>query len=329
MKKLSVIICALALSLASYATDVQLVVEKVDNHGLVEGNTYRVYAAMPNPAQSLHIVFGDMEHPLSIQCTAPLYQHPYGGYSTSLINETTLALAEQLLYDSWITIGYETATGNDLWDLGIDFGDFSAGGGLFCNNGGWFLLPTDDRCLSPTSLVLIGQFTTTGVVSGVMNLQGWSLPQTVWQTYGATFSTENAQVFGCTDNTASNYKPEATYNDNTCQYRSANTGAQEIGIAPETKEFNDADLLWSVFPNPLQGNLIHLQFKQQILVSDENATIDIYNMNGSLVATHTISAGSVVGGNKITIQQDLPAGSYKVVLGRNGNGESKTLVVIK
>jgi hypothetical protein len=72
-----------------------------------------------------------------------------------------------------------------------------------------------------------------------------------------------------------------------------------------------------------------LQFKQQIVLSDENATIDIYNMNGLLVATHTISAGSVVGGNKITIQQDLPAGSYKVVLGKNGNGESKTLVVVK
>jgi hypothetical protein len=329
MKKLSVFICALAISFASYATDVQLIVEKVDNHGLVDGNTYRVYAAMPNVQQSLHIVFGDAEHPLSIQCTAPLYQHPYGGYSTSLINETTLALAEQLLYDSWITIGYETATGNDLWDLGIDFGDFAAGGGLFCNNGGWFLLPTDDRCLSSNSLILIGQFTTTGIVSGVMNLQGWSAPQAVWQTYGATFSTENAHVFGCTDHSASNYNADATYNDNTCDYRSANTGEIAIATQAETKDFSDAQLLWEVFPNPLQGNLIHLQFKQQIELSEENATIDIYNMNGSLVATHTINAGSIVSGNKITIQQDLPAGSYKVVLGKNGNGESKTLVVIK
>ena len=80
----------LALCLTSVLTaqpvlvdgDVCLDVEVVAIHteGDLEGmTTYRLYATLPGPADVVTTVFGDVEHPTSLQTTTSFYQSPLGG----------------------------------------------------------------------------------------------------------------------------------------------------------------------------------------------------------------------------------------------------------
>ncbi len=90
MKKTLFFLVAGMLSATSWATNAQLVVEQVNNNNAVTGNTYRVYAQMPDAQHSLHIVYGDMENPLLIETTAPLYQNSFGGYSAVNLSQAAL-----------------------------------------------------------------------------------------------------------------------------------------------------------------------------------------------------------------------------------------------
>ena len=82
-------------------------------------------------------------------------------------------------YDSWFTIGSEDSNGtSDVQQVGMDtyFADFEAGGGFTVDTfigGSWFLLPNQsaDAEAGADGRVLIGQFTTDGVVNLTMNFQ--------------------------------------------------------------------------------------------------------------------------------------------------------------
>jgi hypothetical protein len=53
------------------------------------------------------------------------------------------------------------------------FGSFEAGGALTTDNGAWFVLPDKRQAFAPEDKrILIGQFTTTGKVSGLINIHG-------------------------------------------------------------------------------------------------------------------------------------------------------------
>lgn len=328
MKKLLTLLIASSLVSLAQANDVQLIVQKVNNNGAVAGDTYRVFAQMPEVTHSLHIVFGDMQNPLTIESTAPFYQHEYGGNSAVNLSDAAMQTSVALQYDSYITVGYSNSTDNGMWDIGVDFTDFNEGQSILVNNGGWFMIPTDAKCTPDASgLVLIAQFTTTGVVTGTLNLQGWTSPQQVWQKKGLTFTTTQAQTFGCTDAAASNYSAEATFNDGTCHFDGGNQEQQAVLAVSESKEAVTNS--WEIFPNPLRDNLIHVQFKTAIDFRKVASKIEILDMTGKLIVSQMISADSVVGGNRITLTQDLANGSYKVVLTQANKQETQTLVVQK
>ena len=171
MKKMLSIVCAVCVAIAANATDAQLLVQKVDNGGVVPGNTYRVYVQLADANKDVHAIFGDATDPLSITSTAPFYQHPFGDYSAIGMNPVAINAAPALAFDSWVTLGYASSEGNDMWDIGMSFTEFNNGNGISTDNGAWFLLPTDEKCdANDLGLVLIAQFTTTGVASGL----GWS-----------------------------------------------------------------------------------------------------------------------------------------------------------
>lgn len=321
MKSLYLIGAALGLSWQVAANDVRLVVEKVNNGGQVAGNTYRVWAELASTEQSLHIVWGEETHPLIIESTAPFFQHAYAGHTPASISPALLALDPTVAFDSWVTVGYENNEGNDLWELGVDFSSFNTGGEILANNGAWFLIPSDEKCSpSPGNLVLIAQFTTTGRVTGTMNLQGWNEPHQAWQVMGATFNTDEAQTFGCTDSGATNFRPDATYDNGSCE-------REEIAAAVET--LSAEAKTWEIFPNPLRDGLLHVQFSNEIIANNEQSLLQIMSTDGKLVASHPLNGGAVLPGNRVTLAQDLAAGTYKVILIRGKVSESKTLIVQK
>ncbi|MFN0031697.1 MAG: T9SS type A sorting domain-containing protein [Flavobacteriales bacterium] len=328
MKKITTLFLALASCIAVYATDeVQLIVQKVNNQSAAAGNTYRVFAQMPDAQHSLHIVFGDATSPINITSTAPFYQHPYGGHSAVNLSAATVATSATLAYDSYITVGYENSADNGMWDIGVDFSTFE-NSSLNTSNGGWFLLPTDAKCNADArGLVLIAQFTTTGVVTGTLNLQGWTAPQEVWQKKGLTFSTTNAQTFGCTDATATNYNASATWNDGTCEHDGQSNTTQAALTSSDNKEAVANS--WEIFPNPLRDDLIHIQFKKEIDLKSAPVQVDILDMQGKLVTSQIINADAVVNGNRFTITQDLAAGTYSVVLTQGDKKETQKLLVEK
>jgi hypothetical protein len=306
----------------AFAADVQLIVQKVENNGLVPGNTYRVYVQVPTDDYSVHAVWGDTQNPLIIESTAPFYQHSLGQYSSNGIHQNIQAIAPELAYDSFITLGYANAEGNSLWDIGVDFNSFDEGGEILTNNGAWFLLPENEKC-SPsenTNLVLIGQFTTQGVASGTLNLQGWKGNKETWNVLGAKFQTTDAKIFGCTDADASNYNPEANFNDGSC--------INEVTELVLSAEELVSDQSWSVFPNPVRDNLVHVQFSKGFVVAP-NAVMEIFDMSGKRLAQHVITNGSWTASNRLTINQQLASGTYKIVINQDGKSESQTLVVAK
>jgi hypothetical protein len=319
-------IFTLAFSLISMAqalaSDVQLVVQKVENNGIVPGNTYRVYAQLPSEDYSVHAVWGDTQHPLVIESTAPFYQHPLGQYSSNGIHQNIIDIAPEIEFDSFITLGYSDSEGNSLWDIGVDFNSFDEGGEILTNNGAWFLLPENEKCapVGSANLVLLGQFTTQGVASGTLNLQGWSTGKQTWNALGLTFVTTDAKTFGCTDASASNFNPDANFNDGSCI-----TTASE-GVL-NTQELV-ASQSWSVFPNPVRDNLVHIQFSKGFTLSP-NAVLEIFDMSGKRLAQHVMSNGSWTASNRLTVNQQLAAGTYKIVISQDGKSESQTLIVAK
>lgn len=322
MKKTILLFIAITLAYSIDATDARLIVQKIDNGGAVSGNTYRIYAELPSAEHSLHIVYGTEANPMSIESTAPFYQNQYGGHSAASISENVFASEPAMKFDSWITLGYENNMSNDMWDLGVDFSAFDNGGSIMATNGGWFLIPTDEKCQPVNkNLVLIAQFTTTGTASGKLNLQGWQGPNNVWKSEGLAFSTTNAEIFGCSDRTAINYQADATFNDGSCAY-----SQDDLNISGKPSSFMPSDS-WEIFPNPLRQNMINVQFNSIQIKGD--VRLDIYDMTGKLVGSHKVNNEHMLGSNRVVVQQDLAAGTYNVMLVQGDTSESKLLVVEK
>lgn len=323
MKKNLLFAAAFAACSITQATDLpsndlqplRLVVQEVNHGGThMPGHTYRVYAQLPSSQYSLQVVYGDASHPLRIESSAPFFQSPYAGASAAGVSSAALLADATVRFDSWITLGYDSNEGNDMWDLGVDFATFDQGGAITAENGGWFLIPTDEKCAPDAQgLVLIGQFTSTGEINGVLNLQGKTGEGETWRQHGLTFNTSNSEVFGCTDSKASNFNPNATFSDGSC-----------IGQTPAITSANEAGS-WDVFPNPLRNNVLNIQLNS--ISVKPGARVDIYDAQSKLTATHTIGKDTMISGNRIAINHSLTAGTYQVVFLQDGMKEAKTIIV--
>jgi hypothetical protein len=174
-KTLSLTIAAGTLIAGSAMADYTgLTFEGVDNG---DGTwTARIYANFTAATDELDAVFGDSQDSLSISSSGGFYQNALGGATSLSINPALIPLFPSLAFDSWVTIGLEDMTGNNMLTIGIDYADFEAGGNIMTDNGSWFATPDDPQVLAGADLrVMVGQFTMYGIdshVSGVLNLQG-------------------------------------------------------------------------------------------------------------------------------------------------------------
>ena len=327
MKNIFAMTAALLMGFGASANNVELVVEAVDNGGLVPGNTYRVYAVLPSAQHSLHAVFAADEHILSVATTGTFFQHQYGSATTETLNEAVIGIEPTLAFDSWVTVGSSTSSNNGLFTTpGLDFSSFLSGNELTILDGAWFVIPSDVNAQSDAgNKVLLMQLTTDGVASGVINVQyhnGVSKATGGFETftteYDLTFSTENAEIFGCTDSNAANYSTEATYDDGSCEGESTDG---ITGIAADTK--------WSIFPNPISDPTFSVKFDTELVLGDDNIIVEATDMNGKIVLTKEYSQENVIGGNRLVIAHELAAGTYTLSAKHRDYSSAQNFVVIR
>ncbi len=143
------------------------------------GTTYRVYATFDNPTDELVAVYALDSAPMVVGVSTSFYQDAVGAVLAQTINPAFFGAFPSLQYDSWFTIGSEDSNGtSDVQQVGMDeyFATFENGGGFTVDTfigGSWFLLPNQsaDAEAGADGRVLIGQFTTDGVVNLTMNFQ--------------------------------------------------------------------------------------------------------------------------------------------------------------
>ena len=186
-------------------------------------DTYRVYANFMDPAAQLVAVYGLQDTALSITTTGTFYQDPLGGPLATASNPLLFPTFPDLAYDSWVTIGAPDNSGSVDF-IGVDFVPFEAGGNLIVDDnvgGTWYILPD----LEPTAFpdadgrVLVGQFTTDGIVDLTINLQYRSADGSNKQAVGQSL-TFPVVTPGCTDAGACNYNPLADFDDGSCDFLS-------------------------------------------------------------------------------------------------------------
>ena len=174
--------CAAAASVEGY----NIVIETVGESP--EGSIQRMYIETPNATDVLSAVTGDVINPTYIRSTQPFYQSPMiTDVTPNGINPAFFGFFPDLAYDSWVTIGIEssmlgaTESAVQVVPATTDWEDqFNAGGDIEMEGefgDGWFVVWDETAGTYTNGLsgddnkVLVGQFTTNGILSGEIFVQ--------------------------------------------------------------------------------------------------------------------------------------------------------------
>jgi len=177
MNRITILLTAVIMGLMVTPMNAQFIrldVDEIDNHGIVPGKTFRVYAVFQSEGDILDAVYGEASAPLSITSTKPFYQHPKGGPLSTDIQRYDMSVNPELAYDSWVTIGSEDNYMNALSGFIMEFGEFETSGGeLVTDNGAWFVTPDKRQSMAGESKrILLMQLTSEGEITGLINLHG-------------------------------------------------------------------------------------------------------------------------------------------------------------
>lgn len=147
--------------------------------------TARLYAKLVNPTDYLTSVSGWDEMEGRIETTTSFYQHPDGWATPNNNNPLLFTPLPDLRWDSWVTIGIDVAPNGAIGEIPVGLfppqtsywvDEFEAGGDLVMDiDGAWFVtLGSSNGTAGEDLRVLVGQFTTDGIISGYLNLQVFS-----------------------------------------------------------------------------------------------------------------------------------------------------------
>ena len=226
--------------------------------------TYHVYANTTSNTDFVSAVFGDSDNVLAFSSEGTIFNSEpsfsYGNEPSSALFTVIPALE----YDSWMTIGMMTAAdGGALSNVGMAdaMDSFNASGNFYIDDpigGSWFYpgFPCGaspiEECSSnfaafggDDNKVLLAQITTDGSFTGVFNVQvfigGFQTNTINYNVVG--FSTNPADVFGCTDIEASNYNELATVEDYSCVLPCTLELVVESAVAPTCFGDNNGSLV--------------------------------------------------------------------------------------
>jgi hypothetical protein len=230
-----------------------------DASGIPGLRTYRLYVTTENATDAVSAVTGLTDQtPLAVNTTTEFYQWQGGGggVTPNAWNPMfgTIAGFEQGAFDSYVTIGLTESANLDAGEYAVEvvedlatgpnsdpwIADFEAGGNISTSNaagGGWFMFPGYTNAIAgDDNRVLIGQFTTDGLMSGGMFVQ--IFPEGNQGQSIEFYMTFSAPACACTDETACNYDENALWDDGSCQDGPAYWGEN---INCEGDCLNDAD----------------------------------------------------------------------------------------
>ena len=209
--------------------------ERIAVNGVAGTSTYRVYADFGSNAVQVVAAYGSknlalippVNEPWEIRSTEPFYQNTVaGGLLSDNIIPALYPVVAGLEYDTWLSLGGApgTTSGVSLVQPGTNpFSSFaSSGGNVLVDDpvgATLYYLPGSSATAYPTGgKLLIGQFTTGGVVSLRYNFQ---------MAYNSiTYRITDVELQfpvqgpGCMDADACNFEPTATVDDGSCQYPS-------------------------------------------------------------------------------------------------------------
>ena len=268
------LVCALNFQSSAQMTGLEL--EEVAVHNGFVGasdltgfTTYRLYALCTNENDFISAVSGLNTTPMNISTTGVFYQNTFGATTGSGINPALIAVFPDVAFDSWVTVGRATSadpgsdvtaleSANDPWVV-----DFNAGNDIVIDGdvgGSWFTLfsaASVNGFAGPDLKVLLGQFTTDGILSGSINVQCFFLGDNDndQRFNGAQFSSDTSAIFGCTDPTALNYDPLATQDDGSCSFPCALAIDNVIQVQPTC--VGDADGSLEVVVSGAQGAVFY------------------------------------------------------------------------
>jgi len=146
--------------------------------------TYRVYVQMQNPTDFMSAVFALLPNQINISTTGNFWHSPFGAPSQSGDANSCAfyGFFPSLEYDSYITVGRTCDTDPGGAVLGAyalppaPMVPFGAGGTISMQDGAWFTVNGNSNGLAGADLrVLLGQFTTNGVLNFCVNLQVFPL----------------------------------------------------------------------------------------------------------------------------------------------------------
>ena len=221
--------CSCASDAAGGQNGFNLSVETHEEGGVFGMTTYRVYVTTPNETDFVSAIAGDEANPSFLRTSTSFYQSALGGATADIINPLFFSLSPELAYDSWLTIGIESAplpgdgtaapqlvqADGDTW-----LADFEAGNNLEINSffgGSWFTtnLASNGEA-GADKKVLVAQLTTDGTLTGQLYVQVF--PEGVGANAEYLTLSFGSSSCGCTDDAACNYNDGAQYDDGSCFY---------------------------------------------------------------------------------------------------------------
>ncbi len=197
--------------------------------------TYRLYVTTQSPDDKLSSLFGNEDLPFNLNTTTSWYQDPLGSNFGSAVNPFLYTIMPTLEFDSWVTIGIDQVPNSALGEGDIQgvsspgqnwLAAFSSGGGIDMDDatgGAWFVTNDVTNGIAGDDLeILVGQFTTDGVITGTINYQLFlnGAPEIDIRP-SVSFSSEGMEssmvyLCGCTNPAAENFSPDAIYDDGSC-----------------------------------------------------------------------------------------------------------------